>query len=245
MSEQDHSTTPGLSDEQVRALVRDACAAPSMHNAQPWRFRYLRGSGEFQLRADPDRVLPHADPDRRALHLGCGAALFNLRVALAHLGRSPGIRLLPDPSDPDLLATVRAAAADSGDGDPGELAALHPAIPERHSSRFPFEETPLPEELRAALADAARKEGAGLAFPSPWHLEQVLDLMAEAEVRNKDDQGSEEDLARWTRPDAVSVSEPQHDLHDPGPGHRVAQLPGPKGPRTPRRPVPDVLDIEG
>ncbi|GAA1422456.1 nitroreductase [Streptomyces thermospinosisporus] len=339
MSEQDLSTTPGLSDEQVRALVRDACAAPSMHNAQPWRFRYLRGSGEFQLRADPDRVLPHADPDRRALHLGCGAALFNLRVALAHLGRSPRIRLLPDPSDPDLLATVGAAAG-SGDGDPGELAALHPAIPERHSSRFPFEETPLPEELRAALADAARREGAELAFPSPWHLEQVLDLMAEAEVRNKDDQGSEEDLARWTRPDAVSEdaaadgvpgyafgprrrggkapmrdfaggrtvaadpgsaeferipqlavlstardrpedwlragqamqrvlllatreglsssfatqalewSDLRWQLRDPVSGTGVVQVVlrlgyGPKGPRTPRRPVPDVLDIEG
>ncbi|NJP50190.1 nitroreductase [Streptomyces sp. SBST2-5] len=174
-----------------------------MHNAQPWRFRHLRRSGEFQLRADPERVLPHADPDRRALHLGCGAALFNLRVALARLGRRPGVRLLPDPSDPDLLATVRAAPARSDDGT-GELAALHPAIPERHSSRYPFEETPVPEELRAALADAAREEGAELAFPSPWHLEQVLDLMAEAEVRNKEDRGSEEDLARWTRPDAES-----------------------------------------
>ncbi|MFJ9902194.1 nitroreductase family protein [Streptomyces sp. NPDC101152] len=28
------------SDEQVAALVPDATAAPSMHNAQPWRFRH-------------------------------------------------------------------------------------------------------------------------------------------------------------------------------------------------------------
>nr|WP_306610731.1 hypothetical protein [Streptomyces lunaelactis] len=71
------------SEECVTALVYDAAAAPSMHNAQPWRVRYFHGSRTFHVRADFDRVMPHADPETRALHLGCAAALPNLRVAVA------------------------------------------------------------------------------------------------------------------------------------------------------------------
>ncbi|MFD3733698.1 Acg family FMN-binding oxidoreductase [Streptomyces sp. NPDC058632] len=190
-----------LSDERVAALVRDAAAAPSMHNVQPWRFCYVRGSHTLHLRADPDRVLPHADPDRRALHLGCGAALLNLRVAAVHEGLHPAIRLLPDPADPALLASVRLSGLGSGESD---LAPLYPAIPRRHSSRFPFDETEIPQEVRAALVGAARHEGAMLAFPSSWHLDEVLRLLEEAEARNLSDRGSDEDLARWTRIDAPS-----------------------------------------
>jgi len=192
-----------LSDEHVTNLVRDAAVAPSMHNAQPWRFRYLRGSHTFQLRADLGRVLPHADPQQRALHLGCGAALLNLRVALVHEGWRPETRLRPDPADPGLLATVRPIAlgtADSG------LAALYPAIHRRHSSRYPFDDTQIPQRIRAALSDAADREEATLTFPSPWHLQEVLELLEEAEARNLTDPGSSQDLAEWTRIDDSSVN---------------------------------------
>ncbi|MGY3205913.1 Acg family FMN-binding oxidoreductase [Streptomyces sp. TE5632] len=190
-----------LPDERVAALTHDAAAAPSMHNAQPWRFRYFRGSRTFQVRADLDRALPHADPDNRALHLGGGAALLNLRVALTHEGWHPAVRLLPDPADPALLAVVRLTAPWSGQS---ALPALYPAIHQRHSSRFPFEETEIPQELRTALADAARSEGATLTFPSSWHLQQVLELLEEAEARNLTDRGSGRDLAKWTRIDTPS-----------------------------------------
>lgn len=53
-----------------------------MHNAQPWRFRHIRGGRTFHVRADFDRFMPHSDPDTRGLHLGCGAALLNLRFAV-------------------------------------------------------------------------------------------------------------------------------------------------------------------
>ncbi|MEW2032768.1 nitroreductase family protein [Streptomyces roseifaciens] len=168
-----------------------------MHNAQPWRFRYARGSGTFRVYADFERTMPHSDPEDRALHLGCGAALFNLRVAVANAGLHPQVELLPDPSDASLLAAVRTTApADEQDAD---LGLLHPAIRERHTSRYPFAETDIPEDLRSALMNAARREGATLAFPSSWHLRWVQELAEEAEARNLTDDGSEEDLARWTR----------------------------------------------
>jgi hypothetical protein len=44
-----------------------------------------------------------------------------------------------------------------------------------------------------------------LAFPSSWHLQEVLELAAEAEARNLTDSGSDEDLARWTHIDAPST----------------------------------------
>ena len=98
--------SPPLDSTTVTALVEDATAAPSMHNAQPWKFRYLSSTGTMQLRADPERTMPKSDPTHRAVHLGCAAALFNLRVAAVHAGREPVTTLLPDPADPWLLAEV-------------------------------------------------------------------------------------------------------------------------------------------
>ncbi|MEU5591831.1 nitroreductase family protein [Streptomyces sp. NPDC020298] len=174
-----------------------------MHNAQPWRFRYVRRSRTLELRADLERAMPHSDPDNRALPIGCGAALLNLRVAVVHEGRHPEVRLLPDPTDRALLATVRLTGPASGERD---LGALHPAIHQRHSSRYPFEETEIPEAVRAALAEAARVEGATLAFPTSWHLREVLELAQEAEARNITDPGSDQDLAQWTRVDTPAAN---------------------------------------
>ncbi|MFI0539524.1 Acg family FMN-binding oxidoreductase [Streptomyces sp. WSLK1-3] len=190
------------SDNQVAALVHDAAAAPSMHNAQPWRFRYLRHTRTLELHADLKRTMPHADPDTRHLHLGCGAALFNLRVAAVHEGWYPHTVLLPDLSDGSHLASVRLAG--DADDEPG-LGALYPAIHQRHSSRHPFEEREIPAAVREALAAAAYAEGATLAFPASWHLGEVLELVQEAEDRNRTDAGSDQDLARWTVNDAVSA----------------------------------------
>ncbi|MFF7996752.1 Acg family FMN-binding oxidoreductase [Streptomyces sp. NPDC007917] len=185
-----------LSDAEVAALARDASAAPSMHNAQPWRFRYFRGKRLFHLSADLTRTLPHADADLRALHLGCGAALMNLRVAAAHTGRQPATRLLPDPDDPMLLAAV---SLTSPLGEEDDLGDLYPAVHARHTSRSPFADTEIPQSLRTALREAAGAEGVSLSFASGWHLQTVLDLALEAEARNVTDRGSTEDLTHWTR----------------------------------------------
>ncbi|GHH75243.1 hypothetical protein GCM10018793_18100 [Streptomyces sulfonofaciens] len=47
--------------QSVTALVGDTAAAPGLHNAQPWRFRYVRDSGRLMLSADPTRTLPVED----------------------------------------------------------------------------------------------------------------------------------------------------------------------------------------
>nr|WP_066935021.1 nitroreductase family protein [Streptomyces sp. NBRC 110611] len=206
------------------ALADDAATAPSMHNAQPWHFRYHRHDRIFDLRADLDRALPYADPDTRALHIGCGAALLNLRVAVSHSGWYPATRLLPDPTDPALLATVQLTGLGSSESDLDEL---YPAVHRRHTSRYPFDETDIPEAVRSALLDAARREGCVLDFPTGWHLQWVLKLAAEAEARNLTDRVRVEELLRWTRTaatatDAVGSGVPEHAF---GPRKRGGRAP--------------------
>ncbi|NBM18841.1 Acg family FMN-binding oxidoreductase [Streptomyces sp. GC420] len=190
-------------DKTVTALVADATTAPSMHNAQPWKFRYLRESGTFELYADLDRAMPTTDPRNRALYLGCAAALFNLRVALAHHGLPAEVRLLPDPAQPELLATVRTAgrggapAEDAGAA--GGLARLHPTLRRRHTSRYPYSDKDIAEPVRAGLREAARREGAMLVFPSAWHREFLLELVRDAEGRDAADPRRFADIERWTR----------------------------------------------
>ncbi|MEE1743925.1 nitroreductase, partial [Streptomyces sp. JV184] len=62
--------TEALDDTTLADLVADATAAPSMHNAQPWQFRYGRHSRTLTLRADFERAMVEADPSTRALHIG-------------------------------------------------------------------------------------------------------------------------------------------------------------------------------
>ncbi|MFI9025202.1 Acg family FMN-binding oxidoreductase [Streptomyces sp. NPDC053560] len=185
-----------LDKKTVTALVRDATAAPSMHNAQPWRFRYLTERHTMQLFADLERSMPGSDSVHRGLHLGCGAALFNLRVAAEHAGLEPHVHLLPDAAEPRLLAEVRLTERAPTDT---AVVALYPALRRRHTSRYPFADKGLPEAVRAALSEAARLEDARLDFPTPWHAQSLLELVSDAEGRDTLDPRNAEDLHRWTR----------------------------------------------
>lgn len=192
-------TAPFLDREVVVRLVDDAVTAPSMHNAQPWKFVFRSGTGVLELRGDPDRAMAQADPGHRALHVGCAAALFNLRVSAAHHGLQARVRPLPEAADPWLLAVVGFTAPAEADLD---LAALHPSLRRRHTSRFPFRDEPVPAPILDGLAAAARLEGCRLAVPDPWHAETVLGLVRDAEHREEMDPAVQAETASWTHPEA-------------------------------------------
>ncbi|MEU5656869.1 nitroreductase family protein [Streptomyces sp. NPDC047737] len=192
---------------EVTAWVSDAILAPSMHNAQPWQFRYVPASGLLYLRLDMTRSMPRTDADNRGMHVGCGAALFNLRVAAAHAGWSTRIRPLPDPADPGLLARVHFAAPTASD----KVTDLYTAIGRRRSSREPFAEEPVPPALLGALREAAEAEGASLSVLGAWHVEAVLDVVEEAEQDEHLSLEEREEIAKWTgagagAPDGIPTS---------------------------------------
>ncbi|MEU9859837.1 nitroreductase [Streptomyces sp. NPDC047971] len=174
--------------------------APSMHNAQPWKFVHRTGTDTIELHGDPERAMPREDRDHRALHLGCGAALFGLRVAAAHRARAAATRLLPDPANPWHLADIRLGGPGSADG---ELAALHPALPRRHTSRAPFTEEEIPSEVVDGLRSAALLEGCELVVPGAWHTDTVLGLVHESQMLEAADAAVRAEIAAWTRTGAA------------------------------------------
>ncbi|MFD0268234.1 Acg family FMN-binding oxidoreductase [Streptomyces sp. NPDC127106] len=190
-------TAPHLEPDVVVRLVGDAVTAPSMHNTQPWKFVFHSRSNTIELHGDPERALTRTDPDHRALHLGCAAALFNLRVSAVWHHHPVRVRLLPDDSDPWLLAT---ATADEPEGADRELAALHDALRRRHTSRYPFSDEPVPQAVLDGLRAAARLEGCRLAIPGDWHVETVLGLVRDAEHREEIDPLAQAETAAWTTP---------------------------------------------
>lgn len=135
-----------LGDTLVTALVADAVAAPSVHNAQPWRFRYRRDGRTLIMRSDLERTMPTSDPDERNLHVSCGAALFNLRVSAAYHGLTCDVELLPDPEDRRLIASVVLTPGPPGPigvaGPTGGTGASEPPEPtEPSESSGPFAST--------------------------------------------------------------------------------------------------------
>ena len=112
-----------MTAEQIaRYIVAEAVWAPSVNNTQPWRFvtgpepgrqhasdsqhAAEQDNQQISLHADTDRRLAAADPEGRELMISCGAALFNVRLALRSLGYVPETSVLPDPGQPTLVARV-------------------------------------------------------------------------------------------------------------------------------------------
>ncbi|MGW2371860.1 Acg family FMN-binding oxidoreductase [Kitasatospora sp. NPDC001683] len=186
---------PDTTGDIARAVVAAACAAPSIHNTQPWRFRFDEDTRVFEVYSAPVHGLPRTDPDARAVHVSVGAALFNLRAAAVHFGREPVVRLLPDPETPDLLATVRLA------GRPRAALTRRPdlyrAIWRRRTSRFPFTPEPVPAAVLAELAECAHQEGAELLRPGPAGRARLLGLTADAEHRNRNDPARRAESLLW------------------------------------------------
>ncbi|RKU05270.1 nitroreductase [Burkholderia sp. Nafp2/4-1b] len=183
-------------DLYLRSLLGYAVLAPSSHNSQPWRF--LVNGTTISVCADRIRALPVVDPFDRELIISCGAALLNLRVALNHAGLAHTISTFPSEVDPDLLALVR--ICDDGYSD-ASLGELFDAIPERVTTRAPFESTAVPDAIQQSLIAAGVAEGADVAcVDSITHRARVAELVAEADRQQFADPRFRRELASWIDP---------------------------------------------
>jgi hypothetical protein len=184
----------GLSPDQVASLLTAASRAPSLHNSQPWRF-HVRPQ-VIELWADPERRLPAADPTGREQRLACGAALFNLRLALHGLGIRPLVTLHADGERPELLASVRFGGRRPPTPVQRQLLA---AVPRRRTNRLPFTDDPVTSGERAVLHKAAMEEGAWLHMVEDQRERSTLArLIAEAHALQRADPAYQAEVARWT-----------------------------------------------
>jgi nitroreductase len=186
----------GTTRDKLRAAVKYAILAPSSHNTQPWVFRVRED--RLDLFADRSRRLPVVDPDDRELVISCGAALFNLRLALRDFGLAEQTELLPEVANPDLLARIRLTGVREASAHDH---ALFAAIRRRHTDRSSFESRAVPAPILEALAWAAEREGAWLAvLPTEPAKRAVADLVAQGDRIQMADPQFRRELATWLRP---------------------------------------------
>jgi len=205
-------TTATLSIEQVREVVEAATLAPSVHNTQPWRFRW--DGTALTVHEDASRGLPVLDPDGRERLLSCGAAILNARLLLTYLGHASTVALLPDEADPTLLARV--VVGDRVAVDEAERA-LALEIPRRHTDRGVFDPRPVPRDVLRRLEEAAEQEQAwARPVESAEDRITLAVLLSHADEIEQSDPAYQAELAAWRThgrategiPDAAAGSRP-------------------------------------
>jgi hypothetical protein len=142
------------------------------------------------------------------LRIACGAALFNLRLALHAHGVTPVVTI--EPGDlPDALAVVRRGPATEQSRDD---TALYQAIMHRRTNRHPFLDAPMPEAYRRVLTYAAAAEGVDLrTITAPAERFELRCIIAAADQRQRDSVLCRAELDAWTgyrngHPDGVPLA---------------------------------------
>lgn len=103
--------------------------------------------------------------------------------------------------------------------------ACTPPSPSRHTSRYPFADTPIPTPVREDLREAARLEGAALDFPGPWHVRFLLDLVEDAEGLDMMDPDRLAEVEQWTRIGAETAADDGVPEYAFGPRRRSGRAP--------------------
>lgn len=194
---------PLFDDGREQAMLEAAIAAPSVHNSQPWQFAV--GPRRIELWADASRQLRRADRFGRSLLISCGAALLNLRVAADHFGFHPRVRLLPDPAEPALVATME---VDHRHSRAGLLDDMYAAIWTRQTNRFPFAERPVSQSAIGRLTAAARLENARLnIYTEPAEVTRIVGLLRDADFEELVHPARSVERARWIGAGRTSLND--------------------------------------
>ena len=185
--------TSAITRTVAMRVLATAGRAPSLHNSQPWRFCLVDGA--LELRVDPGRAMSISDPTARELVISCGAALYNLRLALRSEALTASVALTPESREPLLLARVTAQA-----GPPTTLdeSRLLKAVNRRHTHRHGFDGMPISAATLSALADDVTAECAELVWvDDPDVLTTLVELAVLADRLQVDDPSWQAEIAQW------------------------------------------------
>ncbi|MGY1708816.1 hypothetical protein ACI8AC_04830 [Geodermatophilus sp. SYSU D00758] len=140
----------------LEEIARRIRPAPSPRGRQPWAV--LVRDGALEVRAGSGDGWPGAPvPPPRATVIDAGAAVLDLRIALAAADRGAAVGWFPRAEDPALVAAVRPLA---GPAEP-ELATRAPLL-DRARSAPPLPGRPVPDDVLDRLAGLAAGGDVGL-----------------------------------------------------------------------------------
>ncbi|MEB3981530.1 NAD(P)H nitroreductase [Mycobacterium sp. 663a-19] len=200
-------TTKAPDTQVIRDAVALACHAPSLHNSQPWRF--VADGVALQLWADPYRVVYAIDDARRELILSCGAVLDHVRVGMAAAGWDSVTKRLPDPGEPNHLATLQfqpteaVREADRRRAD---------AILHRHTDRLPFSAPTGWPALVSALRRAVAPHEVMLHVVADDARPELAEASRVTETMRRYDAYYQDELRWWTSPFASDTRLPADEL---------------------------------
>ncbi|MBV8347057.1 MAG: NAD(P)H nitroreductase, partial [Mycolicibacterium sp.] len=190
--------------EILGKAVALACRAPSLHNSQPWK--WVVDAAALHLYADPARLVHSADSSGREMILSCGAVLDHLRVALAAAGWNAAPHRLPDPAEPDHLATCVCGPMPAVDDADRERAK---AIDRRRTDRLPFAAPRGWEKLEAALRRLAERDDVMFDVVSDDARPQLAEASGLTEALRRQDPTYQSELRWWTSPFESDQGVPQ------------------------------------
>ena len=185
-------------------LMRAVDLAPSILNSKPWKLCLIQ-YGDIELHADWDQRLEYIDPLHRELFISCGAALFNLRMAIRVTGDDPLVSLFAgEPTNraaacPHCHALGLLASVVMGDVRKQTTITeqrLYEAIPRRHTVREPFRGVRM--NVVYELMRAARVEGVEARLLHPRETRQLLGWTARVDKELEHDQQYLDELSQWT-----------------------------------------------
>lgn len=179
-------------EEQMQFLLRYAILAPSGHNTQPWSFRVTADGVE--VFADTSRRLVIVDRDDRELLMSTGAAVTNFRVAAAHFGFETTVAYESRSLESLPVATI--CVRETCAPDP-TLAALFPAIRNRHTNREPYDEQTLDPAVLQAVCDVIDAHSNTLRLILPRDKERVAEYVESAERVLLASPAYRAELAEW------------------------------------------------
>ncbi|MCB1557104.1 MAG: nitroreductase [Alphaproteobacteria bacterium] len=188
----------GTAAEKLAFCVRYAVLSPSTYNTQPWFFAIRNDT--LDLYADRRYGLPVTDPDDRGLEISCGAALYNLRLALRYFGYEENTVLRPDAADDDLMARVALVGPRKQDMRPDEKS-MFSVLTRRHMNWGAFVDKAVPDPLRRTLESAvANHESVWLHVCTPEERTEILHILAEGDHIQSGDKHFRRELAAWITP---------------------------------------------